>query len=108
MAGYLRLGRCGVVLLLVVGAVAPVAVADRAVAAPGRSAAELVGVAPMTAADAGRAEALAATSGRQVEILPDRTDFSRTHAEPQGGFEDAESLVPYQVHRPDGSWVGGS
>jgi len=93
MAGHVRLSRWAVALLLV--AVVPAGVAGRAAAAPERPAAGLVRAAPLTAADAGQAQSLAASSGQPVEILPYRTDFSKTYAEPQGGFEDAESLAPY-------------
>ncbi len=40
-----------------------------------------------------------------MEVLGDRTDYSQTFADPGGGFEDDESLVPYQVQEPGGSWV---
>jgi hypothetical protein len=40
-----------------------------------------------------------------VEVLPDRTDFSQTFAQPDGGFVDSESLVPQRVEEADGSWV---
>lgn len=90
-------------LILVLGlAVAP-AMATSArgsgVAARGASAARL------SAADAAGAAALASSTGQPVEVLGDRTDFSQTYAEPGGGFQDTESLVPYQVQQPDGSWV---
>ena len=51
-----------------------------------------------------RASALAASSGRPVEILGDRTAWSQVFAEPQGGFGAQESLVPQRVPEPDGSW----
>ncbi len=52
-----------------------------------------------------QASALAASTGEPVEILPDRTDFSETYAEPDGGFVESESLVPQQVQQADGSWI---
>lgn len=90
-------------LILVLGVAAAPAMATGAgasgVAARGASAARL------SAADAAGAAALASSSGQPVEVLGDRTDFSQTYAEPGGGFQDTESLVPYQVPAADGSWV---
>lgn len=48
---------------------------------------------------------MAASSGQPVEVLPDRTDWSQTYAEPQGGFEAKESLTPQEVQQSDGTWV---
>jgi hypothetical protein len=64
-----------------------------------------VGQAPFAAQTAAQATALASSSGQPVEVLPDRTDLSQTFAEPQGGFEATDSLVPQQVQQPDGTWV---
>jgi hypothetical protein len=60
---------------------------------------------PLTALDSAQASALAASTGQPVEIMADRTDSSQTYAEPGGGFLAQESALPYQVQRPDGSWV---
>jgi hypothetical protein len=48
---------------------------------------------------------LAAESGDPVEVLPDRTDYAQTFAEPDGGFTLDESAAPVRVQQPDGSWV---
>lgn len=60
---------------------------------------------PLTAMDAASASALADSSGQPVEVLPDRTDWSQTFAEPGDGFTTAESLEPQRVQEADGSWV---
>jgi hypothetical protein len=57
------------------------------------------------AQDAASASALASSTGQPVELLPYRTDWSETFAQPGGGFTTTESLVPVRVQRPDGSWV---
>jgi hypothetical protein len=59
----------------------------------------------LTANDAAEATALAEATGQPVEILPDRTDWSQTFAQPGGGFEASEALQPQRVQEPDGSWV---
>ncbi len=58
----------------------------------------------VTSGGPGKASALAASSGRPVEILGDRTAWAQVFAEPQGGFGAEESLVPQRVQEPDGSW----
>src|SRR5258706_10789208 len=74
-------------------------------AAPVRAGAAAAPAGPLSAADVASASALAAATGQPAEILADRTDFSQTFAEPGGGFETTESLVPQRVQQPDGSWV---
>jgi hypothetical protein len=81
------------------------AVAVAQVATPVSRSAPAFAGGKLTAPDAASASALAASSGEPVEIMADRTDWSQTFAEPQGGFEAVESLVPQQVQEPDGSWV---
>ncbi len=61
--------------------------------------------APLTARTTAAAVELAASSGKPAEILPDRTDFSQTFAEPGGGFEAHEYLQPQRVQESDGSWA---
>lgn len=61
--------------------------------------------APLTADSPAQAAALADSAGQPVEILPDRTDYSQTFAEPGGGMELDESTMPQRVRQPDGSWV---
>lgn len=98
-----RVVAAGSGLILVLGVAASPALATGAgvsgLAARGGPAA------PLSAADAAGAAALASSSGQPVEVLSERTDFSQTFARPGGGFEDDESLVPYQVPAADGSWV---
>jgi hypothetical protein len=59
----------------------------------------------VTSGGPAKASSLAASSGRPVEILGDRTAWSQVFAEPQGGFGADESLVPQRVPEPGGSWV---
>jgi len=60
---------------------------------------------PLVADDSADASKLAVSTGQPVEILADRTDFAQTFAEPSGGYEESESLVPERVQQADGSWV---
>ncbi len=90
-------------LILVLGLAASPAMATSA--SVSGLAARGVPAARLSAADAAGAAALASSTGQPVEVLGDRTDYSQTYAEPGGGFQDTESLVPYQVQQPGGSWV---
>jgi len=85
--------------------VASAVVGIPATAAPRQLTIPTAAQAPLTAQTAAQATALASSSGQPVEVLPDRTDWSRTFAEPQGGFEATDSLVPQQVQQADGTWV---
>jgi hypothetical protein len=84
-----------------------------AVQAPAAHAAEHHTATPTTSAVTGpprarpvaQASAAAAVNGRPVEIVSARTDSTQTFAEPGGGFQTVESLVPNRVQRHDGSWV---
>lgn len=91
MAGYGRVRQVLALVLLAAGVGVPVAAGPVPAAA--------------TAATAVQASALAAATGQPVEVMADRTDWSQTFAEPGGGFEATESLMPRRVREPDGSWV---
>src|SRR5262245_50586073 len=47
----------------------------------------------------------ARTSGRRVELLPERTETSQTFVNPSGTLTLEESVVPVRVHLADGSWT---
>lgn len=62
--------------------------------------------APLAAVSAGRAQALAAATGRPVAVTGEMNEWTRVYAVPRGGFAARVSLVPQQVRaRPGGRWV---
>lgn len=102
----MALRRCpvGVVVLMACwGLGVAAAGAGRAAALPARADTAAPAAAAVRLA-AAQASALAA-SGQPVEVMADRTDWTQVFAEPTGGFEMVQSLVPVRVQRPDGSWV---
>ncbi|GGS95695.1 hypothetical protein GCM10010270_79590 [Streptomyces violaceus] len=71
----------------------------------------LPGVAPTTAAaaaasvvDESTALEQAKASGEPVEVTTDRTEYSTTHANPDGTFLLTQSSTPQRVKQEDGSW----
>ncbi len=89
---------CGVVAAVVAGAGPAGAVRGAVVAGPAAGGS-------LSAAGAAQASALAASSGVPVQVASEETDWSQTFAEPGGGFEAVESLVPQRVREPGGSWA---
>ncbi|MFG3707848.1 hypothetical protein ACGF7U_24380 [Micromonospora sp. NPDC047670] len=57
------------------------------------------------AAEAERAAATAARTGRRVEVLAARTELTQVFAKPSGGFVAESAAVPQRVRRADGSWA---
>jgi hypothetical protein len=57
------------------------------------------------AADQVSAAGLANETGKPVEILPDRTDYSQTFADPGGGLTLHEYPAPVFTRQADGSWA---
>ncbi|MFF8975074.1 LamG-like jellyroll fold domain-containing protein [Streptomyces sp. NPDC014995] len=50
------------------------------------------------------ASALAAGTGEPVEVVSERTEYSRTEANPDGTFTLTQSTTPQRVRAKDGSW----
>jgi hypothetical protein len=50
--------------------------------------------------------AQAKASGEPVEVTADRSEYSTTHANPDGTFTLTQSSTPQRVKRDDGSWAG--
>lgn len=50
------------------------------------------------------ASALAAETGEPVEVVSERTEYSRTEANPDGTFTLTQSTTPQRVRAKDGSW----
>jgi hypothetical protein len=59
----------------------------------------------LTALDEASALAAARNTGRSVEVLGDRTEFTDTFANPSGTLTLNESITPVRARRPDGSWA---
>ncbi|TDC30477.1 hypothetical protein E1211_24140 [Micromonospora sp. 15K316] len=56
-------------------------------------------------AEAARAAGTAERTGRRVEVVSARTEFTQVFAKPSGGFVAESAVVPQRVRRPDGSWA---
>ncbi|WP_254712128.1 hypothetical protein [Streptomyces sp. TRM64462] len=59
---------------------------------------------PATELSAGVASALAATSGEPVEVVAERTEYSRTMANPDGTYTLTQSTTPQYARAEDGTW----
>ncbi|MFE0440108.1 LamG domain-containing protein [Streptomyces nigra] len=56
------------------------------------------------AADEETALAQARATGEAVEVAADRTEYSTTHANPDGTFTLVQSSTPQRVRKSDGTW----
>ncbi|MHA5048806.1 laminin G domain-containing protein [Streptomyces sp. SD15] len=54
--------------------------------------------------DESTALAQAKASGEPVEVTADRTEYSTTHANPEGSFKLTQSTTPQRVKNSDGTW----
>ncbi|WP_351234771.1 LamG domain-containing protein [Streptomyces sp. NPDC002133] len=67
----------------------------------GQAAAQQSAAAPMSAQSAA---ALAAESGEPVEVVSERTEYSKTMANPDGTYTLTQSTSPQRARAEDGSW----
>src|SRR5271170_4127909 len=102
---FAGVGVSGSALLIVAGSLQPAAASP---APPPRAAAAVTASpTPTPVSAAGSVLAAAADARRQkssVEVLPDRTDYSQTFANPNGSMTYKASLAPEWV-RQGSSWV---
>jgi hypothetical protein len=71
---------------------------------PAAAAAAATTPAVATVVDASIALEQAKASGEPVEVVADRTEYSTTHANPDGTFLLTQSSTPQRVKQEDGSW----
>ncbi|MFD4586913.1 LamG-like jellyroll fold domain-containing protein [Streptomyces sp. NPDC058434] len=67
----------------------------------GQASAQQPAAAPMSAQSA---SALAAETGEPVEVVSERSEYTRTEANPDGTFTLTQSTTPQRVRADDGSW----
>ncbi|WJY55094.1 LamG domain-containing protein (plasmid) [Streptomyces chengbuensis] len=67
----------------------------------GQASAQQPAAAPMSAQSA---SALAAETGEPVEVVSERSEYTRTEANPDGTFTLTQSTTPQRVKADDGSW----
>ncbi|MFD7880694.1 hypothetical protein ACFV5G_42690, partial [Streptomyces sp. NPDC059766] len=111
MTAYSRARRRRRTRVAVVGALSGLVLAGLPVLSPAPAgAAPAQGAAARSAASAtspaAQAAARAAESGKQVEVVSERTEYSTTYANPDGStFNLKQSVTPVRVARPGGVWA---
>jgi FG-GAP-like repeat len=98
-------GQCRLATVLAVVFAVVAVSASPAAAADGRQAPGGPAACPASVASAALAAARARSCGQAVEVLAQRSQTSRTFANPDGTYRLEVSAVPRRVHRPDGSWA---
>ncbi|MFD8913536.1 hypothetical protein [Streptomyces sp. NPDC059575] len=84
----------------------PVLPSAPAVAAPDRDTSTDSASAASATSESARASAQAVDTGKPVEVVSERTEYSTTYANPDGTtFNLKQSVVPVRVAQPGGAWA---